>query len=53
MRDINIINQQLANQREKNMRADEKFITADDIDKDVPVEKEEAVSTMLRLQEKR
>jgi len=51
VRDIDVINRQLADQRELHMGKDEKPVTADDINIDVPVDKEEAVRSMLRKHE--
>ena len=51
-RDENLINRQLADEREKHMGADEKHMTADDIELDIPVEKEKDVRDMLRKHEK-
>ena len=50
--DENLINRQLADEREKHMGADEKPMTADDIELDIPVEKEKDVRDMLRKHEK-
>ena len=50
-KDIDVINRQLADQRELHMGEDEKPITADDIDIDVPEDKVADVRTMLKKHE--
>ena len=51
-RDVDTINRHLADHREKHMGEDEKPVTADDINVDVPDDKVDEVRAMLRKHEK-
>ena len=50
-RDVDVINKHLAEQRAQGTEAEDKPVTADDIELDVPLEKETAVRDMLRRHE--
>lgn len=52
VRDIKTINKPLVDQREQQMREDEKSVTADDIGLDSPHAREVEVSKMLRKHER-
>ena len=52
VRDIDTVNQHLADERERHMRDDEKPVTAEEIALDVPKEEEDKVRNMIRKHEK-